>query len=53
MFKNSFLRIGKCRVSKLEDDMENIKMNKGEEYVFTLKQLKRKYPEGDLLCSFY
>ena len=53
LFKNSCLRIGKCRVSKLEDDMENIKMNKGEEYVFTLKQLKRKYPEGDLLSSFY
>ena len=27
--------------------MASIKMNRGEEYVLTLKQLKRKYPEGE------
>ena len=33
-------------MSKLEEEMAIHKMNRGEEYVLTLKQLKRKYPEG-------
>ena len=27
--------------------MANFKMSNGDEYVLTLKQLKRKYPEGE------
>ena len=31
----------------MEEEMANFKMSHGDEYVLTLKQLKRKYPEGD------
>ena len=44
--KFCYILPGKCGMSKLEEDMAYIKMSRGEEYVLTLKQLKRKYPEG-------
>ena len=41
-----FIFLGKCRLSQLDDDMETFTINKGEEHVLTLKQLRRKYPQG-------